>query len=78
MSQSCGCHHERPATTATGRAAQTVGELSRDPRALEVFQRLGINHCCGAHLPLSEAAAATGVPLEVLLQALDEAVRVPA
>jgi iron-sulfur cluster repair protein YtfE (RIC family) len=50
-----------------------VAEVSGDPRALKVLERLGINHCCGAHLSLGEAAAAAGVPLAELLRALDEA-----
>jgi iron-sulfur cluster repair protein YtfE (RIC family) len=41
-----------------------------------VLQRLGVNHCCGAHLTLREAAAAAGVELPVLLRALDEAAAV--
>jgi iron-sulfur cluster repair protein YtfE (RIC family) len=36
------------------------------------MKALGINHCCGAHLTLSEAAAAAGVPLDALLAALNE------
>ncbi len=35
-----------------------VAEVARDPSALEVLKRMGINHCCGAHLSLREAAAA--------------------
>jgi iron-sulfur cluster repair protein YtfE (RIC family) len=54
-------------------AEQTVADVSKRPGALEVLQRLGINHCCGAHLSLREAAAAAGVPLDQLLRALDEA-----
>ena len=32
---------------------------------------MGINHCCGAQLTLAEAAAAAGVPLQALLEALN-------
>jgi iron-sulfur cluster repair protein YtfE (RIC family) len=35
------------------------------------MKEMGINHCCGAHLTLREAAAAAGVPLEALLDALN-------
>ncbi len=52
---------------------QTVAEISRDPRILEILKARGINHCCGAHLSLREAAAAAGVPLDELLAALDAA-----
>lgn len=48
-----------------------VAAVSRDPGALEVLKRTGINHCCGAHLSLREAAAAAGVPLDTLLRALE-------
>jgi iron-sulfur cluster repair protein YtfE (RIC family) len=46
--------------------------------ALEVMKAMGINHCCGAGLTLSEAAAAAGVPLDALLIALNEAQKAPA
>src|SRR5262249_25759031 len=58
------------------RAEDTVGEIARHRAgALEVMKRMGINHCCGAQLTLNEAAAATGVPLEELLAALNESAR---
>ena len=35
----------------------TVGEVARGQAgALEILKELGINHCCGAHLTLREAA----------------------
>jgi iron-sulfur cluster repair protein YtfE (RIC family) len=40
------------------------------PGALEVLKANGINHCCGAHLTLREAAAAAGTSLDGLLEAL--------
>jgi iron-sulfur cluster repair protein YtfE (RIC family) len=50
---------------------RTVGDVVRDSsRAREVMDRLGINHCCGAGLTLRDAAAAAGVPLDDLLDAL--------
>jgi iron-sulfur cluster repair protein YtfE (RIC family) len=62
----CGCRSVR--------AEQTVGEImAQDAGALEALKEKGINHCCGAHLTLSEAAAAAGVPLAALLTALREA-----
>jgi iron-sulfur cluster repair protein YtfE (RIC family) len=51
-----------------------VAEVARDPSALDVLKRMGINHCCGAHLSLREAAAAAGVPVETLLRALESEV----
>jgi iron-sulfur cluster repair protein YtfE (RIC family) len=55
-----------------------VAEVARDPGALDVLKRMGINHCCGAHLSLREAAAAAGVPLDALLRALTRDVEVRA
>jgi iron-sulfur cluster repair protein YtfE (RIC family) len=53
-----------------------VGEIAREyPGALEVMKDLGINHCCGAGLTLAEAAAAAGVALDRLLEALSERAR---
>lgn len=53
---------------------ETVATVSKQsPRALEVLKELGINHCCGAHLTLVEAAASAGVSLETVLARLDEA-----
>lgn len=51
----------------------TVAEISRVPAALEILKAAGINHCCGAHLTLREAAAAAGVPLEPLISELEAA-----
>lgn len=53
------------------RAERTVGEVARhDTGAVEVMKRTGIHHCCGARLALAEAAAA-GVPVETLREALN-------
>jgi iron-sulfur cluster repair protein YtfE (RIC family) len=50
---------------------RTVGDVAQQyPAALEAMKALGINHCCGAHLSLAEAAAAAGVPLPRLLEAI--------
>ena len=55
--------------------AMTVAEVTqRWPHALPVLQRLGINHCCGAHLSLAEAAATAGVDPAALIGALDAVV----
>ena len=76
MAHDCHCKHGSPVARtedhAPVHAQQTVGEVaSRRAGALEIMKELGINHCCGAHLTLSEAAAAAGVPLTVLLAALN-------
>jgi iron-sulfur cluster repair protein YtfE (RIC family) len=54
-------------------ARSTVADAAARPGGRAVLERLGLNHCCGAHLTLAEAAAAAGVPLERLLAALDDA-----
>ena len=55
-------------------ADQIVGDVAHHHAgALEVMKQMGINHCCGAQLTLAEAAAAAGVPIDALLEALNEA-----
>ena len=55
------------------RAEQTVGDVAHHySGTLEVMKAMGINHCCGAHLSLTEAAASAGVSVESLLKALNE------
>ena len=55
-------------------AEQIVGDVAhRHAGALEAMKQMGINHCCGAQLTLAEAAAAAGIPIEALLEALNEA-----
>ena len=61
-------------TTNTERIQPTdiVGEVARrSPEALETLKALGINHCCGAHLTLSEAAATAGVGIDTLIARLE-------
>jgi len=67
---SCGHGDSRAVAICPGR---TVGDVVRDiPGAREVMEKMGVNHCCGAGLTLREAAAAAGVPLEDLLDALTQ------
>src|SRR5215471_2426195 len=77
MTQTCGCRHgslgENERAVKTVCAEHTVGEVvQHDADALEIMKQLGINHCCGAHLTLREAAAAVGASLEALLAKLNE------
>jgi len=66
MAHECRCQRE-----ASIDSHEKVGDLvRREPGAREVLQALGINHCCGAHLTLAEAAAAAGVCQGALLDAL--------
>ena len=83
MAHECSCHHDSPTALETPpspvRAEQTVADVAQHRAgALDIMKELGINHCCGAHLTLREAAAAAGVPLDALLTALNEPRRTPA
>ena len=60
------------------RADQTVEEVGKDPAALAVLKAMGVNHCCGAHLTLNEAAAAAGIAVHALLDRLNETAGSPA
>jgi len=54
-------------------AEQTVGDVAHHhPGTRQVMKAMGINHCCGAQLTLTEAAASAGVSLEALLKALND------
>ncbi len=69
MAHECGGNHD---SIESVRADQTVGEVAhRRAGALETLKAFGINHCCGAQLTLTEAAASAGVPLAALLGALN-------
>jgi Domain of Unknown function (DUF542) len=73
MTNACSCSADPKAMESTGgiTAGDIVGHVARRHQgALEMMKALGINHCCGAQLTLGEAAAAAGIPVEVLLQAL--------
>jgi iron-sulfur cluster repair protein YtfE (RIC family) len=79
----CGCGHAERAVTIEARAAryggeERVGDVAREPAALAVLERFGLNHCCGGHLSLREGAAAAGVELPALLRALEEALEAAA
>jgi len=83
MTHECSCHHDSPIAVDTAgtpaRANQTVADVARHQAgALGIMKDMGINHCCGAHLTLREAAAAAGVPLDALLAALNEPRKTPA
>lgn len=83
MTHGCGCRHEVPLAPGQApravRAEQTVAEVAQHRAgALETMKEMGINHCCGAHLTMQEAAAAAGVPIDALLAALNEQPKAPA
>ena len=67
-----GCTEEQAMTQIPIQANHIVGDVAHQHAGtLEVMQRMGINHCCGAQLTLAEAAAAAGIPLQALLEALN-------
>ena len=57
-------------TTAT----QTVREIARkQPASIRVFERFGIEYCCGGQKPLTEACAAKDVDVDTVIAALEAA-----
>jgi regulator of cell morphogenesis and NO signaling len=60
-------------------ATASVRKLVADyPQTRPVFERLGIDYCCGGNRTLEAAAAAGGVALETLLAAVRGALETPA
>jgi regulator of cell morphogenesis and NO signaling len=55
-------------------AARTVRELAVElPHATRVFEKLGIDYCCGGARSLEEACTAARVPVDEVLRSLDAA-----
>lgn len=53
----------------------TVNEaIRRWPRTVEVFNRFGIDACCGGAVPIADAAARDGADVEELMRELMHAV----
>ena len=53
-------------------ATQTVRELAAElPNAARVFEKLGIDYCCGGGKSLEEACADANVPVAQVLQSLE-------
>jgi iron-sulfur cluster repair protein YtfE (RIC family) len=56
-------------------AADTVNQvLVRYPATASIFHLLGLDTCCRAHMPLSDAAAHARTDLGVLLSMLEASV----
>ncbi|MCC7382257.1 MAG: iron-sulfur cluster repair di-iron protein [Deltaproteobacteria bacterium] len=52
--------------------AKSIGELAAElPGAFRIFEKVGIDYCCGGQQTLAEACAAAGVPLEDVLRSLE-------
>src|SRR6266567_371938 len=53
---------------------QTVGNIAAEnPASLRVFERVGIDYCCGGKLPLAEACEQANVDLPKVLEMIEEA-----
>ena len=56
-------------------ATKTVRELATEvPNATRIFEKLGIDYCCGGQKPLEEACAAANRPVDEVLRALEQGV----
>jgi regulator of cell morphogenesis and NO signaling len=55
---------------------KTIRELAlENPVATKVFERLGIDYCCGGNHTLEQACHAANIPVDQALKSLDEAQR---
>lgn len=58
---------------STVSTTQSIGSFVIDrPSRSKVFERFGLDYCCGGHLSLEEACAKSGVEPAIVLQALSE------
>ncbi|HMK31185.1 MAG TPA: iron-sulfur cluster repair di-iron protein [Terriglobales bacterium] len=65
------CNQETAVMPIT--ASKTVRELAVEvPNATRVFEKLGIDYCCGGQKPLAEACAEAKLSTEQVLRALEE------
>ena len=61
-------------TTAT----QTVGQIAMEqPLSIPVFERYGIEYCCGGQMPLAEACERKAVAVDKVMAALEAASHKP-
>lgn len=59
--------------------AWTVNEIvARFPQTAAVFNRFGLDTCCGGGVSVREAAARDGLDVDQVLEALARAMRCPA
>jgi regulator of cell morphogenesis and NO signaling len=60
-------------------ATRTVREIALEqPGSIRVFERFGIDYCCGGRKPLSEACAAKEIEMDAVIDALEAAAQTPA
>ena len=60
----------------------TTTKMVRDyaietPQTIPVFEKLGIDFCCGGNRPLEEACAAANLDVDQVLQSLESAIAEP-
>lgn len=59
-------------------ATQTVREIALEqPTSIRVFEKLGIDYCCGGRKPLSEACQARSLEVDAVIAALEAAAADP-
>jgi regulator of cell morphogenesis and NO signaling len=57
---------------------QTVREIALEqPSSIRVFERFGIDYCCGGRKPLNEACVAGNIQVDAVIAALEAAARNP-
>jgi regulator of cell morphogenesis and NO signaling len=55
-------------------AMRTVREFATEiPDAVRIFEKLGIDYCCGGNRPLADACVQAKVPVEKVLRSLEDA-----
>jgi regulator of cell morphogenesis and NO signaling len=58
---------------------RTVGQIAAElPASVRVFEKHGIDFCCGGKIPVTEACQRLGLDPATLLAEIDEAVQTPA
>lgn len=54
-------------------ATKSIREFATElPSSINIFEKLGIDYCCGGQKPLSEACAAAGLDLGSVIASLDQ------
>jgi regulator of cell morphogenesis and NO signaling len=57
---------------------QTVRDIATEnPTAVRVFEKYGIDYCCGGRVPLSEACATKGLDVDDVIASLEAATTAP-
>ena len=58
---------------------RTVGQIAAEsPAAVRVFEKYGIDFCCGGKIPVAEACCRKGLDAALLLAEIDQAIQAPA